>query len=165
MWLIGMMGSGKTTVGEEVALRVGWPFYDTDRMITEMTGKSISSIWADVGEAGFRVLERQAVAAVPASDCVAAAGGGSVLDPENREKMADGGPVVWLRCGPRQLAFRVQPGHGRPLLEGHSPSEEALAEILEQRTGVYLAAATHIVDTDDRRLSDVVEEVMEILNT
>ncbi|MGH3651046.1 MAG: shikimate kinase [Acidimicrobiia bacterium] len=165
MWLIGMMGSGKTTVGVEVAARVGWAFYDTDRMVTEMTGRSIPSIWADVGEAGFRELERRAVAAVPASECVAAAGGGSVLDPDNREKMAHGGPVVWLRCSPSKLAARLQPGDERPLLDRDRPTADVLAEMMGQRSEVYASVATHIVDTDDRQVSDVVDDVMEILQS
>lgn len=160
MWLIGMMGSGKTTVGERVAAVVGAPFYDTDVMVEEMAGMSVAETWEQVGEVGFREMEHRAVAAVPSSGAVAAAGGGAVLDPVNRQNMRSGGRVVWLRCTPELAAKRVGSDPTRPLLNGDMPVEDRLAVILEERSGVYSSVATDLVDTDNRSVDEVVSDVV-----
>lgn len=162
MWLVGMMGSGKTTVGTEVAARVGVRFYDTDRMVEETAGMPVEAIWDGVGENGFRDLERRVIAAVPVSGFVAAAGGGAILSVENRAHMSRGRPVVWLRASPDDLAKRLEGDGSRPLLtDGISPRAR-LAELLAERSDLYSRVATHIVDTDDRDLEDVVSDVVEI---
>ena len=160
MWLIGMMGSGKTTVGERAAAVLGAPFYDTDRMIGEMTGMTVTEIWEDAGESGFRELERRAVRAVPSSGAVAAAGVGAVLDPTNREDMRLGGRVVWLRCAPDLAAERVAHGSDRPLLGRNAPARERLAVILEEPTKIYEDLATDVIDTDNRSVEEIVSDVV-----
>lgn len=163
LWLVGMMGSGKTTVGERTAVTLGVPFYDTDHMVEEMTGMTVAEIWEDGGEPGFRELERLVVAKVPESGVVAAAGGGAVLDPTNREHIGRSGRVVWLRCEPALAAERVgQEGAARPLLDGDVPMRERLAAILEGRTQAYSGLATDVVDTDNRSVAEVVSKVVEI---
>jgi shikimate kinase len=162
LWLVGIMGSGKTTVGERTAVTLGVPFHDTDHMVEEMTGMTVAEIWEDGSEMGFRELERRVVATVPESGVVAAAGGGAVLDPTNREHMRRSGPVVWLRCDPALAAERVGQGATRPLLDGDVPMPERLAAILEKRTQAYSGLATDVVDTDNRSVTEVVSEVVEI---
>lgn len=162
MWLVGMMGSGKSTVGELAASRIGVRFFDTDRMVVELAHMSLPEVWDGVGEEGFRRLERRAVATVPDSGCVAAAGGGAVLSKQNRDHMSRGGPVVWLRCRPETLAERVEGLGGRPLLEGAEPVADRLSEILAVRARLYEEVATDVVDTDAREIADVVTEVVEI---
>lgn len=161
MWLVGMMGSGKTTVGEAVAYRIEVPFFDTDSMVAEMARLPIPAIWDGVGEEGFRRLENAVVATIPESGVVVAAGGGAVLSTQSRERMTRDGPVVWLRCSPDLLAKRIAGQGDRPLLEeGDIP--ETLARILEQRAPLYEQVATHIIDTDDRKIEDVVSAVVEV---
>jgi shikimate kinase len=104
MWLIGMMGSGKSTIGAIAAERLGLQFFDTDRMIVARSGVSIPEIWEEMGEQMFRDMEREAVAAVPLERSLAAAGGGAVLDPANRAVIASSPPVVWLRALPAEIA-------------------------------------------------------------
>lgn len=162
MWLVGMMGSGKSTVGEAAAARVGVRFFDTDRMVVELAHMSLPEIWDGVGEDGFRRLERKAVAAVPDSGCVAAAGGGAVLSEENRDHMRKGVPVVWLRCRPETLAERVEGLGGRPLLEHAGPVADRLSAMLADRARLYEEVATDVVDTDVLDVADVVSEVVEI---
>ena len=160
MWLVGMMGSGKSTVGREAATRVGVAFYDTDRLVEEMARTTVDAIWEDVGERGFRELERRVIATIPVSDFIAAAGGGAVLSVENREHMSRGEPIVWLRASPDQLASRLELDGSRPLL-AHDPAPEArLAAILEERSSLYSGLATDFVDTDDRDVEDVVCDVV-----
>jgi len=160
MWLVGMMGSGKSTVGREAATRVGVAFYDTDRLVEEMARTTVDAIWEDVGERGFRELERRVIATIPVSDFIAAAGGGAVLSVENREHMSRGEPIVWLRASPDQLASRLELDGSRPLL-AHDPAPEArLAALLEERSSLYWGLATDLVDTDDRDIEDVVCDVV-----
>lgn len=162
MWLIGMMGSGKTTVGRLAASRLGVAFYDTDEMVVESAKMPISDIWDQAGEEQFRELERAAVARIPVSGFIAAAGGGAVLDPSNRVHISAGGPVVWLRCDPVTLARRLQDDGTRPLLTDEGPTDELLGTILERRDEIYASVATDTIDTDGRDVDEVVAAVIDI---
>lgn len=160
MWLIGMMGSGKTTIGQLAAARLEVDFYDTDAIVEELAQSSISDLWERVGEDGFRELERKAVTSLPDSGYVAAAGGGAILDALNRDHMKRNGAIVWLRCDPAVLSSRLADGTGRPLLEGERSTRERLATVLSQRRDIYSGLATDIIDTDHREVADVVSEVV-----
>ncbi len=161
LWLIGMMGVGKTRVGRMVAERARVPFHDTDDEVVARVGCSISELWRERGEAAFRDLETDTVvrlAAGPAA--VIATGGGVVLEPRNVTAMRDSGLVVWLEASPRTLAERVGDGAGRPLLAATDP-ERRLADILRRRRRHYARAAHLRVSTDDRDPDEVAEEVWE----
>lgn len=158
MWLVGMMGAGKTSVGRLVAERLGVPFYDTDDAVVATAGRTIVDIWSEEGEDGFREMERDAIAKAPPG-AVAAAGGGAVLDAENREVMRSRPPVIWLRARPETLSRRVGAAHDRPLLDTVSSRVQGLQRILETREAAYQAAATHVIDTDGRDIEDVAREV------
>lgn len=162
MWLVGMMGSGKTTCGEAAARQVGVPFFDTDRMVVELARLPIPTIWEGVGEEGFRRLEARAIADVPESGFIAAAGGGAVMAAQNREHMARGGPVVWLRCHPEVLARRVDGGEARPILEGAESVSDVLTKLLDERSPLYEEVATDVVETDRLDIADVVAAIIEI---
>jgi len=161
MWLVGMMGSGKTSVGRLAAQALDVGFYDSDEAVAAMQGGAIAEIWDDVGECHFRDLERSAIAAAP-RNAVAAAGGGAVLDPGNRRAMRLDPPVIWLRARPDTLASRLGGATDRPLLAQPRATIDVLRDILADRTESYVAAATHIVDTDDRTLENVASEVIEL---
>jgi len=160
LWLVGMMGSGKTRVGALVAEAAGVRFRDTDEEVASRLGCSIGRLWGTRGESAFRDLEAATVrrlAAEPRS--VIATGGGVVLDPANVDTMRTSGLVVWLQARPDTLAGRVGAGEGRPLLEGSDPRTR-LAEILVEREPLYRAAAHHRVQTDGRSPEQVAEEVL-----
>jgi shikimate kinase len=162
MWLVGMMGSGKTSIGKLVADAVDTRFFDTDDAVVTLAGRTVTELWDDIGETGFRELERAAIGAIPRG-VVAAAGGGAVLDAVNREVMRLDPPVVWLRAAPETLAIRLGGVTDRPLLGASAESQvELLREILNARTASYVAAATHTVETDGRELEDLVSEVIEL---
>ena len=120
--LVGMMGSGKTTVGRLVASRLGVPFADTDEAIEASTGKSVKELFAVRGEAAFRHEESAALATLLAPDGpgVIAAGGGAVLDQVNRALMRREATVAWLRTTVGTLTDRVGTGEDRPLLAGRA---------------------------------------------
>lgn len=159
LWLIGMMGSGKSRVGRLVSARTGAELVDTDAEIVRLAGASVNRIFETVGEEKFRDLEEAVVAAVVAPWRVIATGGGVVLRRTNVEVMRDSGTVVWLRADTATLAARVQDGHGRPLLGGEAPVDDRLAAIFEERRRLYEAAAHHIVETDGLAAESVAEIV------
>ena len=162
MVLVGPMGAGKTTVGALLAQRWGVAVRDTDGDIVAAQGKEISEIFVDDGEAAFRVLERDAVAAALAEhDGVLSLGGGAVLDPATRELLA-GHTVVFLRVGLTDAVKRVGLGTSRPLLVGGVRGR--IKALLDERTPIYESVATHAVDTDDRTPDEVADEILGLVH-
>ena len=118
--LIGMMGSGKTTVGRIVAERLGWDFVDSDAEVVSSTGMTVAELFETRGEAGFRKEEsrvlRESLAGT--TPMVLSVAGGAVLDPANQELLRSRGTVVWMRAESDTLIRRIGAGSGRPLLQG-----------------------------------------------
>jgi len=136
--LVGMPGSGKSTIGRILARRLGKQFVDIDTVIRQRAGCSIPDIFANEGEARFREYEAAALAdKAKESGQVIACGGGAVKDPANPRALRQNGPVLWLRRPLDQLATG-----GRPL----SKSPEALAQMEKERTPLYRAAADAIIE-------------------
>jgi shikimate kinase len=158
--LVGLMGAGKTTVGERCGAVLDRPFVDTDQLVEATAHLTVAEIFEQLGEAHFRALERQAVADVVASPAplVVACGGGAVVDPASRAVLRDAGVVVWLQAPPAVLQARVGTGGTRPLLrEGAAPALERLAA---QRAAMYDDVAHVIVDTTDRSVDEVADAVL-----
>jgi shikimate kinase/3-dehydroquinate synthase len=146
-YLVGNMGSGKTTVGRLVAQRLQLPFYDLDRQIEQATGQTIANLFAQQGEQAFRELECKMLTQtifVPRS--VIATGGGVVLNERNRRLMRHRGWVIYLRASPETLWQRLQHTTDRPLLRTESPYE-TLQAIAQQREPLY-QEADWVIDTD-----------------
>jgi shikimate kinase len=160
MWLVGMMGSGKSTVGAAAAARLGVRFYDTDVMVSDMTRRTIADLWASEGERAFRRWETLAIENVPGDACIAAAGGGAVIEPANRQIMRTS-TVVWLQCDPIELARRLRGATDRPLLHDGEP-EERLISILHERSGMFERLADHVIDTTDLSAADAVDRVVSL---
>ena len=163
--LVGLMGAGKTTVGQRCALLLDRAFVDTDQLVEANTRMGVASIFAEHGEQQFRVLERDAIADASASPepLVIACGGGAVLDPENRRQLRDHGVVVWLRASPAELGARVgaDAGADRPLLAGGPIPTATLERLSAQREPAYEAAAHVQVDTEGRTVDEVADTVVE----
>ena len=146
LWLIGMMGAGKSTVGRQAAELRGVEHIDIDQRIAARAGRSISQIFAE-GEHVFRAMEAAEIGRVASlEDVVVSTGGGVVLDPGNVEAMRRTGAVVLLEASVEALVGRVS-GRPRPLLDGHDP-EQRLRELLEIRAPIYDAAAHFVVDAE-----------------
>lgn len=159
--LVGVMGAGKSTVGELLAQRLGVSFHDVDMAIEAVAGKPIPEIFIDEGEDHFRALERQAVArALTSMDGVVALGGGAILAAETRAALA-GHTVIYLSVELPDAIRRVGLGQGRPLLAVNPRA--TLRHLLDQRRPLYEEVATHIVPTDGRTPAEVVEEITAIL--
>ncbi|MGH9023859.1 MAG: shikimate kinase [Acidimicrobiia bacterium] len=169
--LVGMMGTGKSTVGRQLAGRLGRPFLDVDSRIEARGGQSVASLFATLGEEGFRGLESRVLASVLASPepSVVACGGGAVLDADNRALLRRSGLVVWLKATPAELSRRLgassasgqtSPGVARrPLLAGPEPPVKALGRLERQRRTAYRASAHLSVETNARSVSELVDEI------
>ena len=159
--LVGPMGAGKSTVAALLAERLGVSVRDTDADVEAAEGRSISDIFVDSGEAHFRALEREAVAAALSShDGVLSLGGGAVLDESTRALLA-GHRVVFLRVGLAEAVKRVGLGAGRPLLFGNVRAQ--IKATLEERAPVYESVATLVVDTDETPPDEVAARIQESL--
>ncbi|HAZ46877.1 MAG TPA: shikimate kinase [Cyanobacteria bacterium UBA11371] len=149
LYLIGMMGSGKTTVGRELAAKMGYGFCDTDAVIEKVAGKSINDIFNSDGEEGFRELEGKVLGELAAYTRLAiATGGGIVLRRENWSYLQQG-LVVWLDVPVEILLSRLGGDTTRPLLQV-SDREAELKTRLEQRKRLYAQADLHITVTDEK---------------
>lgn len=159
-----MMGSGKTTTGQEAARRLGWAFCDSDHQVEARTGRTVEEIWLAEGEQGFRHLEAEALGAALSATAerpaVIAAAGGTVLDARNRALLCSHPPVVWLRARPETLARRVGSGEGRPLLADDPAA--TLVRLDAERRPCYEEVATDVIDVDDLTPAEVVERVVAV---
>ena len=160
VWLVGMMGAGKSTVGPALARRLELPFVDLDAEIERASGLSIPEIFEAQGEAAFRALEAEALDRMAGTERVVAIGGGALTQPGVRERVAAAGTVVYLRAAPETLLERIGDPEGRPLLAGLGRLEvlERISALLAEREPAYLDAAI-AVDTDRSSVGEVVERI------
>jgi len=147
LYLVGLMGAGKTTVGRQLAKRLGRRFVDSDHEIEARTGVRIPTIFEIEGEAGFRQRETQVIAELACEQgLVVATGGGAVLKPENRTYLRQSGCVVYLCVPPLQLYERTRHDHNRPLLKVADPLAR-LRELYEQRDPLYREVADIVAES------------------
>ncbi|WP_416676936.1 shikimate kinase [Egbenema bharatensis] len=143
LYLIGMMGAGKTTVGQELATRLGYRFFDSDMVIEQSTGQSITEIFATSGEAAFRQIESQVLAELASyTRLVIATGGGIVLQQMNWSYLRHG-LIVWLDVPVDALYDRLKTDSSRPLLQQADP-KHTLETLLNQRQSLYAQADLHV---------------------
>lgn len=143
VYLVGMPGAGKSTVGRELAGRLGVPFLDLDAEIEREAGAAVADIFRDEGEASFRALEAAALVKASMHDpAVIACGGGVVLEPANRITLRNTGVAVYLDVPLDELRRRVQPAADRPLIR----QEGDLERLLASRGPLYREFAGHVVD-------------------
>jgi len=160
--LVGFMGSGKSSVGRELARRIGAEFVDVDTWIEESTGRSIQEFFATEGEPAFRELESAALREVLAvRGRVVATGGGAFQEERNRRLLKEYGPVVYLEAEVRTILRRVSGNLKRPLLRGGDP-EKIVRDLLERRVEGY-RLADYAVPTDERTVTQVAERIVELI--
>ena len=159
LWLVGMMGSGKSSAGQQASVSLGVDFGDTDEFVVERMGCSIAQLWGERGEEAFRDIENVAMAHLAARSGIVSTGGGVVLDEHNRRLMA-GDKVVWLEAKPEVLAKRLQDTNQRPgLVSSIDDPVTFLRETLELRRSLYEAVSTHRIDTSAMSVADVAQEI------
>ncbi|AUC62011.1 shikimate kinase AroK [Cyanobacterium sp. HL-69] len=162
IYLIGMMGSGKTTVGKFLAHKLEYRFLDTDNTIEVVAQKSINKIFEEDGEDVFRTLENRVLGEVSSYlHTVISTGGGIVLKSDNWAHLRDG-MVIWLDVPVDILVDRLQHDNTRPLLKD-TDLQEKLSNILEQRKSLYQQADITISVTRDQSTDDIVTEIIRVI--
>ena len=145
--LVGMPGSGKSTVGRHLARLLGWRFIDSDHEIERQIGGSIRAYFEQHGEAAFRDLEQQSIADLcQQTGAVLATGGGAVLREANRQALKTGCEVVYLRSTPEELFRRLRHDTQRPLLQVRDPLRR-LRDLYRERDPLYRHAADYVIET------------------
>jgi shikimate kinase len=161
--LIGFMGSGKSTVGRELNLRLGYPLIDMDRLIEEVIGKKITEIFKDEGETAFRDIETlQLIEIAKLTDKrhIISTGGGVVIRPENRNLLRQLGYVVWLEAPEELIYERTSRNQERPLLN-HEDARERISKLLAEREPWYRDTAHLKIDISGLDSSEIATGILE----
>ncbi len=165
--LIGYRGTGKTTVARVLAERLGWSWIDADVELESRAGQSIADIFRDSGEPTFRDLESAVIAdLVQRERLVIAAGGGVVMREQNRQALKQAGQIVWLRARVETILSRLagdaSTAERRPNLTRQG-GEDEVRQLLALREPFYRSVSHFAVDTDDRNVDDIVNEIIQQL--
>jgi shikimate kinase len=162
IYLIGMMGSGKSTVGKPLSEKMHKPFIDLDSEIEKGTGKNISEIFDIDGEEQFRKMETKQLKQY--SESIVACGGGIVLKDENREFINENGVTILLTASMEELSHRLSDSGNRPLLADDN-TEEALTKLWLERQLNYLNTADFTIETDGKNPEQLTEEILVQINS
>jgi shikimate kinase len=158
--LVGLPGSGKSTVGRQLARRLVLPFSDSDHVIEQQIGCSIREFFEREGESAFRNVEQKVLAELMQSpNAVVATGGGSVLREANREQLRSGGKVIYLRSTPEEAFRRVRRDANRPLLQVADPMAR-LRELHAERDPLYRETAHFVIETGRPSVPTLVNMIM-----
>lgn len=164
IFLIGMMGTGKTTIGKILAQRLGYRFFDTDVLIERVTQQTINSIFTTQGEEAFRDIESQVLAELSAcTRSVIATGGGIILRPKNWSYLHHG-LIIWLDTPVNLLTKRLAKDQTRPLLQDEDLTIK-LQSLLAQRQPLYAQGDLHILIQENQSPHDIVKEIFEVIPT
>ena len=158
---IGLMGSGKTTIGKQVSKALDMEFFDTDHAVEVKTGVNIATIFELEGEEGFRLREHSLlVDLMDNQKKVIATGGGIVLKGENRKLLRQLGTVVYLRSNIKDLILRLKNDKTRPLIQNVN-LDEKFNELYKERDPLYIEVADYIINTKNKKVRDIKNEILE----
>jgi len=162
--LIGPMGSGKTTIGRRLSERLNLDFFDSDHEIVKITGVSIDHIFDVEGEKGFRTRESDVLKKLcKMPNIVLATGGGAVILEENRKLMKKASSIIYLLSSVDQILRRIAKSKTRPLLDESNNRRKTITDIIEARDPLYREISSHIVDTNGKKLNEVIDKIIEVL--
>jgi shikimate kinase len=159
LYLIGMMGAGKSTVGKQLAPRLNYHFFDTDTLITQATGCSISQIFAESGEAEFRQIETQTLGQISAHTRLVVATGGGIVTQRINWSYLRHGLVIWLDASPQTLWERIKADDSRPLLQDPNPLQK-LEDLLQQRQALYAQADLRVEIEPQHGVEEAVDRIL-----
>lgn len=162
--LIGYMGSGKTSLGKKLSYKERIALLDTDRMIEQKQGMTVSEIFEKKGEGAFRIMETECLKEILgySEKYVISVGGGLPIKEENRELLKELGTVVYLRAKPDTIYARLKNDTSRPLLRGDDPRGK-IEDMIGKRGPVYELAADCIIDVDEKGCEVIIGEILEAL--
>ncbi len=163
--LIGFMGCGKTSVGKRLAESLHMDFLDTDQLIEEWNGKTISDIFAEDGEAAFRAMETKCLKKLLEENrnpFILSVGGGLPIREENRKLLSQMGHVFYLKVSPEVVYMRLRNDKTRPLLQDVNPRGRII-DLMSARKHYYEDAAQAIVEVDDKGFETIIEEIRQIV--
>jgi len=161
--LIGLMGSGKSSIGRRLAAALQLPLIDLDEWIVRQQGRSIPDIFEICGEDGFRDIESDALKQVLQQQAVIATGGGIVMREENRRLLREHPPVIWLRAAPEFLARRIDGDTNRPLI-ARGDTLNRLQQLAAVRYPLYAQCADYVLPRDDMKKSQVLQCILAFLS-
>jgi shikimate kinase len=162
LFLVGLMGSGKSTVGRALSRRTGWPYIDNDQLVRDAIGRSAPEIEAEGGVDALHAAEADGFARAMALEppVIVGVAGWIVTDPALRARMREAGRVVWLRATPETLLVRAGSGKGR---RADATSDDWIRKVAAERSPLFASIADLVVDVDRRRPREVVERIVELL--
>ena len=164
LFLIGMMGSWKSTVGRKLASTLDMEFIDTDDAIEEMTEMKVTDIFREFGEKRFREMEKAFfIEKAKQPGQIFSTGGGIVLGEENRKVLQNNGICFLLYASPKTLTDRIHNTTKRPLLTDSDNLEDRLQTIWNDRSKFYKDSSHHIIKTDELKPTQVLDEILKIL--
>ncbi|MDC0475251.1 shikimate kinase [Methylophilaceae bacterium] len=164
IYLIGLMGSGKTTLGKILSKKLDKQFYDSDHVIEEKLGVDVPMIFEYEGEAGFREREKDSLKElVSKKNIVLATGGGIILSKSNRDLLSDNGIVIYLKSSQKDLIKRMKNDKTRPLLKDGN-IEEIIKKLCKDREPLYEEIANFEIMTKNKRIHEVINEIIRVIN-
>jgi len=162
--LIGFMGTGKSAIGREISKKLGIPFIDTDQLIEEREGKSISEIFEAQGESYFRALESAVLTEIAEADdaqrAVIALGGGTPIQEVNHSPIRSLGCVIWLKTSLQETYDRVTKNSNRPLLQCDNPCEK-IQSLMDDRYPIYEKVSDYAIKTADLSVSELASGIID----
>ena len=165
VYLIGMMGSGKSTVGRLLSEKLNREFIDTDDKIEEFMDYAISEIFESMGEQRFRKMEESYfLEKSQQSGLIISTGGGIVISPKNRSVLTNSTYSIYLKAHPEFLINRLKKRNKRPLLSGNQPILQKLEDIYKSRANFYEQCSNHIIDIEPLSKIDKLNKILECLN-
>ena len=164
IYLIGLMGSGKTTLGKILSKKLDKHFYDSDQVIEEKLGVNVPMIFEYEGEAGFREREKDILKElVSKQNIVLATGGGIILSESNRDLLAKNGIVIYLKSNQKDLVLRMKNDKTRPLLKNGNV-ELIIKKLCQEREPLYEEIADFKITTKNKRIYEVVNEIIRTID-
>ncbi len=160
--LVGLMGSGKSSIGRRLAAHLQIPLIDLDDYLVKKAGCSIPEIFARDGEAEFRRMESEALREVLGQRAVIATGGGVVMSALNRALLREHPPVIWLKASPEFLAARIDGDSNRPLIAG-GDTLARLQQLAEVRYPLYESCADYVLPRGDMKKPEALQAVVNFL--
>ena len=164
VYLVGLMGSGKTSIGKILAKRMGMNFIDLDDEIIKDQQCSISEIFDRFGEEKFRHLEnKKLLSTLEIDNCVISTGGGIIMDQDNIKIMVENGSIIHLDIDLETQLLRIKNKKNRPLLRDKDDERKILVKMRKERNHIYKKIAIGSVNTSNKRRNDIVSEVVNII--